>query len=121
MLHPLFSTLLRRPDLAMEHLSAYAALLQQEAAGAGAQLVGQVVAWALAVLMMLLFIGLAGVALMLGLLQNQFHWILVVVPGIVLAGAALALRRALQPAPAERFPELKAQLDSDAQALRMAA
>jgi hypothetical protein len=31
------------------------------------------------------FLGLAGTAVMLGMLHNQFHWALVAVPGVALA------------------------------------
>ena len=55
---------------------------------------------------------------MLGFLQNQFHWVLVVVPGVALIGAIIAAVIAMKPLKSERFPELKAQIDSDAQALR---
>jgi hypothetical protein len=49
MLHPLFSTIVQRPDLVVDHLSAYAALFQEEASDAGAELVTRAVAWAVAV------------------------------------------------------------------------
>ena len=38
MLHPIFSTVIQRPDLVMVHLSAYGALVGQEAKTAGAEL-----------------------------------------------------------------------------------
>ena len=120
MLHPLFSTLVQRPDLVMDHLSAYAALAQQEAASAGGELVERMVAWVAAALCAVVFLGLAGTALMLGLLQNQFHWVLVAVPGAALLLLMAALVTAKKPLKSEHFPELKAQLDSDAQALRAA-
>lgn len=121
MLHPLFSTLVQRPDLVVDHASAYAVLFHEEASRASAALMARVVAWVLALLSAVVFLGLAGVALMLGLMQNQFHWVLVAVPGFALALVVIALLRAQKPFPSERFPELKAQIDSDVQALRMAA
>lgn len=121
MLHPIFSTLMQRPDLVMDHLSAYAALLHQEASSAGSGLLARAVAWVLAVLSVLVFLVLAGTALMLGLLQNQFHWVLVAVPGFVLVLVVIAIARARKPLQGERFPEFKAQIDSDAQALRRVA
>lgn len=121
MLHPLFSTIVQRPDLVMDHVSAYAALFHEEASDAGAELVARAVAWVIAVLAAAVFVGLAGTAVMLGALQNQFHWALVMVPGIALAIAIGAALRARKPFANERFPELKAQIDSDARALRMAA
>ena len=121
MLHPLFSTLIKRPDLLMEHLSAYAALFNQEAKAAGSQLLKRALARALGVVCGSIFLVLAGIALMLGFLQNQFHWILLVVPGIALLLTLIAVVAARKPMPSEHFPELKAQLDGDASALRMAA
>ena len=121
MLHPLFSTLVKRPDLVMDHLSAYAALFHQEATSAGAELLQRVVAWLLAVLAAVVFLGLAGTAAMLGVLQNQFSWVLVIVPGVALLLVIGSVMFALKPFKSERFPELKSQFDSDAQALRSVA
>jgi hypothetical protein len=121
MLHPLFSTIVQRPDLVMDHLAAYAALFHEEASDAGAELVARAVAWVIAVLAGAVFLGLTGTAVMLGMLQNQFHWVLVVVPGVALVVVIAAALRARKPFVNERFPELKAQIDNDARALRMAA
>lgn len=121
MLHPLFSTLIQRPDLVMNHVSAYSALFNQEARVASAQLIKRSVAWALTGVCGCVFVLLAGIALMLGFLNNQFHWILVIVPGTALLMTAVALVNARQALPAEHFPELKAQIESDASALRMVA
>ncbi len=55
---------------------------------------------------------------MLGFLQNQFHWVLVITPGIALILTIIAAFIVMKPLKKERFPELKAQIDSDAQALR---
>ncbi len=121
MLHPLFSTVVQRPDLVLDHLSAYGALLHEEASDAGSEFLRRAVAWVLAVLAGLLFLGLAGAALMLGFMHNQFHWILVAVPGLALCLFVVALVKARKPWQGERFEALKAQLDSDAQALRSVA
>ena len=121
MLHPLFSTLIQRPDLALDHASAYAALINQEARVAGSQLVKRGAAWVVAGLLGFMCVVFTGMALMLGFMNNQFHWILVAVPGAALFGAIVALVKALQPLPAENFPELKAQINNDARALRAAA
>ncbi|MBC7610593.1 MAG: hypothetical protein H7228_13655 [Polaromonas sp.] len=121
MLHPLFSTLVQRPDLVVDHASAYAALFHQEASAAGSEVLARAVAWALAALSAMLFLGLGGTALMLGLLHNQFHWMLVAVPGVALLMLVIALVFAQKPFKSERFPELRAQIQNDARALRMAA
>ena len=121
MLHPLFSTLVQRPDLLVDHVSAYAALFNQEAKASGSQLLMRGLTWALAAVCGSIFLLFTGIALMLGFLQNQFHWILVAVPGAALILTMIAVLKAKKPSPTEHFPELKAQLDSDASALRMAA
>lgn len=121
MLHPLFSTLVQRPDLLVDHLSAYAALFGQEAKTAGTELVQKLLAWVLAVVCGSIFLVLAGIALMLGFTQKQFHWILVVVPLFTLLLTALAISKAKKPLPTEHFPLFKEQLDTDAAALRMAS
>ncbi len=117
MLHPLFSLLIQRPELALDHAAGYAALVRNEAAEAGAQYVRRLLAWALAILGLAVFLGLAGVALMLGTLHNQFQWVLVLVPGAVLLLALTALAAARRPLPGEAFAEVRAQLDADLQAL----
>lgn len=121
MLHPLFSTLIQRPDLVVDHLSAYAQLFQQEATSAGSALMSRVIAWVAAALSALVFLGLAGAATMLGVIQNQFHWVLVAVPGCALLTMVMALMWATKPSKSDKFPELKAQLDSDTRALRSVA
>lgn len=118
MLHPLFSTLIHRPDLVVDHLSAYAALFRQEASSAGAELLSRTVAWLLTALAAVVFLGLAGTALMFGVMHNQFHWILVAVPGCALLLTLIAYMAARKPLSGERFPELSAQIDNDTRALR---
>lgn len=121
MLHPLFSTIVQRPDLVVDHLSAYAALFYDEASTATSSLVERAVAWVVVALLAVVFLGLAGTAAMLGLLQNQFHWSLVAVPGVVLALLLVAIFIAIKPFQRENFTEIKAQMDSDKRALRSVA
>ena len=118
MLHPLFSTIVQRPDLVIDHLSAYGSLFQKEAASAGSHLIARAAAGIAAILAFSVFLVLAGTAMMLGFLQNQFHWALLAVPGVALLFTVIAAVIATKPMKSERFPELKAQIDSDAQALR---
>lgn len=118
MLHPLFSTIVQRPDLVVDHLSAYAALFHKEATTAGSDLLMRAVAGLVALLALVAFLCVTGVALMLGFMQHEFHWILVAVPGFMLVLLAIATMVVMKPLKSERFPELKAQIDSDAQALR---
>jgi len=102
----------------MDHLSAYGALFHKEAASAGADLVKRAVAGVVALLAAVLFLAFSGIALMLGFMQHEFHWILVAVPGVALVMLVIATMIVMKPLKSERFPEVKAQIDSDVQALR---
>lgn len=121
MLHPLFSTLIQRPDLVADHIVGYAQLLHEEATLAGSEILSRAVAWLSAVLLVIVFLGLSGVAIMFGVMRAQFHWILVVTPGVFLIAAILAAIRAKKPFVSEKFPELRAQVDNDVRALRSVA
>jgi len=118
MLHPIFSVLVHRPELVIDHVAGYAALVQEEASSVGGEVMRRAVAWGVAALSLLVFLVLAGVAVMLGTLHETFHWVLVAAPGAALLIAVLAWNVARQRLPAQAFAELKAQLDADAQALR---
>jgi hypothetical protein len=113
MLHPLFSTLIQRPDLLVEHLSAYGALFREETSSAGKSLLRRSVAWVLVGVLAMMFMLLTGIAVMLGVMQNQFQWVLVIVPGVVLLMTLIAYFIAGAPAQHEHFKELKAQINSD--------
>jgi peptidoglycan/LPS O-acetylase OafA/YrhL len=118
MLHPIFSVLIRKPELVIDHVAGYAALVQEEASSVGGEVTRRVIAWAIAGACLMVFLMLAGVAAMLGTMQGEFHWVLVVVPAIPLVLAIAAWNVARQRLPSKAFSELKAQLDADAQALR---
>lgn len=121
MLHPLFSTLVTRPDLVADHVAGYAQLFHEEASCAGAEAATRVAAWLAVVMLGVLFAGLAGVALMLGFMRHEFHWILLAVPGVALLAMAVAALKARRPLSSQSFPELRAQIDSDVRALRSVA
>lgn len=118
MLHPLFSVLARRPDLVMDHLAAYAALAHAQARSAGTALARRAVAGAIAVCAFLVFLVLAGVAAMLCALQAQFHWMLVIVPGTMLALAVVAFLQARQRLPEGTLTPLREQVEADLETLR---
>lgn len=118
MLHPIFSVLVSKPELVIDHVAGYAALVQEEASSVGGEVARRVVAWALVAIGGLVFLVLAGVAFMLGAINESFHWALVAVPAVPLVIALLAWNTARQRLPAKAFAELRAQLDADAQALR---
>lgn len=121
MLHPLFSTLIQRPDLVADHVSGYAALIRHEAGAAGMEVLVKAVAWVVTGISVLVFVLLAGTALMLGFINHEFNWILVVVPAVPLLMGIAAFIMAKKPFKSEHFPELRAQLDSDTRALQMVA
>jgi hypothetical protein len=118
MVHPIFSTLISRPELVVDHVAGYAALVQEEASTVGAQLARRAVAWGIAVLALFVFLVLAGVAVMLGVMQGEFHWVLVLTPAAALVVSLAAWSVGRKQLPSKAFTELKAQLDADAQALR---
>ena len=118
MLHPFFSTLIQRPDLLMEHVSGYLELLRQEVSQAGAMLIKRYITWALVAIFGVVFVLFSGVALMLGVLLNQFHWVLLAVPGGALLIMLMAFAKTKSPLVQEQFKELKSQIDSDMQAMK---
>jgi hypothetical protein len=120
MLRPILSLLIRRPDLVIDHVAGYAALVQEEASAVGMSLARQLIAWGVALLGLIVFLVLAGVAVMLGATRGEFHWSLVLTPGAALLVSLLAGYFARRWFPARRFTQLKAQLDADVQALRAA-
>lgn len=120
LVHPIFKVLIRRPELVVDHLSGYAALAQQEASTLGAEMLRRAIAWGVAAASFLVFLMLAGVAVMLGFMQGEFNWVLVLAPGVALAMALVAMVIARNPLPAQAFVELRGQLEADAEALRMA-
>ena len=118
MLHPIFSVLISKPELVMEHASGYAALMREEASSVGKEVAKRAVAWGVTLFGLLVFLILAGVAAMLAAVQDRFYWAFVLVPAVALAISILAFLQARKPLPEKAFTELKAQLDADAQALR---
>lgn len=118
MVHPIFSVLITRPELVMDHVAGYAALVQEEASSVGLEVAKRVIAWGVAVIGLLVFLVLAGVAAMLAAMQGEFHWAFAAVPGIALAVSIVAWTIARKRLPSKAFTELRAQLDADAQALR---
>jgi len=118
MVHPIFSVLIAKPELVMEHVAGYASLMRDEASSVGREVAGRAVAWAIALFALLVFLILAGVAVMLAAIAESFHWAFVIVPLVALLLAAIAFVAARKPLPEKAFGELKAQLDADAKALR---
>jgi hypothetical protein len=120
LVHPIFKVLVRRPELVVDHLSGYAALAQQEASTLGGEVLRRAIAWGIAAAALIVFLMLAGVAVMLGFMFGEFRWVLVIAPGVTLAIAIGAMSMARKSLPTQAFVELRGQLEADAQALRMA-
>jgi hypothetical protein len=118
MVHPIFSVLITKPELVMEHVAGYASLMREEASSVGTEVAKRAVAWGVTLFSALVFLILAGVAAMLAAVQGQFSWAFVIVPAIPLALAGFAFTVARKRLPEKAFTELKAQLDADAKALR---
>lgn len=119
-MHPIFSVLVRRPELVMDHVAGYATLLREEASTTGHELARRAIAWGVAVLGFIAFLVLSGVAAMLAAMHESFHWALVLVPAIALAIAVGAAVAGMKSLPAKAFSELRAQLDADTEVLRAA-
>lgn len=120
MFHPIFSVLIKKPDLVIEHLSAYVALAKEEAESTGSHLAQRLLAWAIVLVSTAVFLILAGVAIMLGVVMDRFSWALILVPGFMLALALIAGTLARKPLPSNRFAEVRKQIDADVHALRAA-
>jgi hypothetical protein len=116
--HPIISVLITKPELVMEHVAGYAALMREEASTVGTEVAKRAIAWGVTLFAFLVFLILAGVAAMLAAVQDQFHWAFVIVPAIALGISIAAFTVARKRLPEKAFTELKAQLDADAQALR---
>ena len=118
MVHPIFTVLVAKPELLMEHVAGYASLMRDEASSVGRQVAMRAVAWGVTLFALLVFLILGGVAIMLAAVQEQFSWAFVLVPAFALLLAVVGFTVARKPLPEKAFGELKAQLDVDAKALR---
>ncbi|WP_374491200.1 hypothetical protein [Brachymonas sp.] len=120
MIHPLLKILIQRPDLVITHIANYGDLVQDEARGAMRNLVRTLIGWIAAVIALSLFLVFTGVALMIGLVQQQFHWVLLAVPGAMLLIALVAMSMARRPILRPEIGEIKQQLLTDLHMLRSA-
>ena len=118
MFHPIFSALVSRPELVINHVAGYAALVREEASSVGSEFAKRAIAWGVAAFCFILFVIFAGIALMLGAAHEEFYWTLLIVPGVPLLIGVLAVLRARQSLPHAPFTELRSQLNADAQVLR---
>ena len=119
-MHPIYGALLRRPDLLATHVSNYFALAKEELGSVAKGVAVRAAAGVIAGVAVLLALGLTGVAVMLGAIQDQFVWALVVVPGIAWAVGAIGLFLALRPTHVAVVQDLKTQVEADVAVLRVA-
>lgn len=117
MVHPIFSVILRRPDLLARHLANHAELIRAEFAQAKRAVVVKAVAGIVAGIFLLLALGLSAVAVMLAVVE-RFHWALIAVPGVawlIFVGCAVAaMRAAVQP----KAKDVREQVEADFDLLR---
>ena len=96
MIYALFKALLLKPELLAAHMRNYGELVRSEMQGTLRQWIVKVVAWIALCVCLLLFLVLAGVAVMIGTMQDRRHWILLLVPSVPLLMAVVALMVALR-------------------------
>jgi len=119
MIHPIFTVVLRRPELVFRHLANYGELFRSEISSLGSSLLTRAAGAVLAIVALLLALGLTGLAVMLGFLQGSYHWVLAAVPGtawvLALVGLLLALRSTVK----ERVDDVKDEFEADVRTLRL--
>jgi hypothetical protein len=118
-MHPIYAALLQRPDLLAGHLLAYGDLMQmatrQLARALRIRLGAAVLGLAAAALAFIW----GGMALMLAVMLERQHTLLWWLPVGALLAALIAALLAMRPLPTAMLSELKAQLEEDADALRL--
>jgi len=118
MIHPVFHAILHRPDLLVQHLSNHVALIKAEAAATGRSLVMKGAAAVVAGLLLLLALGLTGVAVMLAFMAG-FHSALVAVPAIAWGLMLISVGLALRPSAAKQArQEVMHEIEADLTLLR---
>ena len=117
MIYAFLKALLLKPQLLINHLRNYVELVGSEAQIAARHWVIKVVALVTFGICMLLFLIMAGVAVIVGVMQGQYHWILILVPAIPLALACIALIVGLQKPASAPVASIKQQFVADMQAL----
>ena len=116
MLHPIFTVLLRNPELIVNHLAGYAQLMKVEVSAAGQNISKRIVSGIISVVSALLALIMLGVAVMLGVMHGSFNWILVVIPGMAATVAVICAVIASRPAQSNAFFDLRDQFRADVEA-----
>lgn len=118
MLHPIYLALMRRPDLAADHLLAYAELIRLQTQVLRRAVVGRSLAWLLTLVCAVLSVFFAGTGLMLSLLLDRYHPVQVLLPGALALSALAGLLLARRRLPAQAYAQLREQMEQDLAALR---
>lgn len=118
MIHPIYMTALRRPDLVAAHLRNHVDLVKHEIADAGRSVAYKAAGAIVALVALLLALGLTGIAVMLGVLHGSFHWVLAAVPGVAWLLTLIGLVVALKSSVRDDVQEVKDELEADLAALR---
>ena len=118
MLHPIFTVLLRNPELIVNHLAGYAELMRVEASTAGQSFLKRIISGVISAISALLALTMFGVAVMLGVMHGSFNWILVIVPGVAAVVAIICAVIASRPAKNNAFLDLRDQFRADLEAFK---
>ncbi len=119
MLPPLLKIAFKRPDILKDLFRNYADVFGVETRSLLGHAIKKAIAWGIAVSMFFIFAILAGVAIMLGLFNQQFLWIWVIVPAVPLVLALIALIVALRnPLKSEQLKTLRQEFMADMQWLK---
>ena len=113
MIYALFKALLLKPKLLAAHMRNYGELVRCEMQVTMRHWIVKAVAWLTMGVCLLLFLVLAGVAVMIGALQDQRHWILLLVPSSPLLMAVVALMVALRKTPHSPVRTIRQQFVAD--------
>lgn len=118
MIHPIYMTALRRPDLIAAHLRNHVELVKKEVADAGRSVAYKIAGAVVALVALLLALGLTGVALMLAAVHGSSHWMLIAVPGAAWLLTAIGAIVAMKSSVRDDVQEVKDQFEADLVALR---
>lgn len=122
MIHPLVRLLATEPQLVVEHVGAYAELIECEAREAQRRFTLRLAFSLVALCCIGVAAVLTGIAVMLWAitpaLSAQAHWALVAAPAIPAVVAILCGVAARRPAAERAFASIKAQISADLQMIR---
>ena len=113
MIPPILRVMIRQPRLFLEHALNYTDLVKAESKQVVSNTVHKVIGLGLAAMGTLLFLIFAGVAVLVGVMLNQFNWVLVIVPAVPLLLTAIGLFIARKPIAAESIHTFQQHISED--------